>query len=78
MDDYFDTSGVFEISKFDISKLACIDKMAYMRTLTFFQACLNKKMLCLFYDSAYTDRSTPTTAFDGAIRQHVVYTMLTH
>ena len=24
MDDHFDTSGVFEISKFDISKLACI------------------------------------------------------
>ena len=23
MDDHFDTSGVFEISKFDISKLAC-------------------------------------------------------
>ena len=24
MDDHFDTSGVFEISKFDISKFACI------------------------------------------------------
>ena len=24
MDDHFDTSGVFEISKFDILKLACI------------------------------------------------------
>ena len=24
MDDHFDTSGVFEISKFDLSKLACI------------------------------------------------------
>ena len=23
MDDHFDTSGVFEISKFDISKFAC-------------------------------------------------------
>ena len=23
MDDHFDTSGVFEINKFDISKLAC-------------------------------------------------------
>ena len=32
-----------------------------------FQACLNKKVLRLFYDSAYTGRSTPTTAFDGAI-----------
>ena len=32
-----------------------------------FQACFNKKGLCLFYDSAYTGRSTPTTAFDGAI-----------
>ena len=29
------------------------DKMAAMRTLTFFQACFNKKGLCLFYDSAY-------------------------
>ena len=54
-----------------------IDKMVAMRTLTFFQACLNKKVLCLFYDSAYTDQSTTTTAFDGAIR-HFVYTMLTH
>ena len=44
-----------------------IDKMATMRTLTFFQACLNKKVLSLFYDSAYTGRSTPTIAFDGAI-----------
>ena len=44
-----------------------IKKMATMRTLTFFQACSNKKVLCLFYDSAYTGRSTPTTAFDGAI-----------
>ena len=26
MDDHFDTSGVFEISKFDISKFACITK----------------------------------------------------
>ena len=44
-----------------------IDKMAAMRTLTFFQACFNKKRLkCLFYDSAYTGQSTPTTAFDGA------------
>ena len=40
------------------------DKMAAMRTLTFFQACFNKKGLCLFYDSAYTGRSTPITAFD--------------
>ena len=24
MDDHFDTSGVFEISKFDIAKFACI------------------------------------------------------
>ena len=24
MDDHFDTSGVFEISKFDISKFACM------------------------------------------------------
>ena len=24
MEDHFDTSGVFEISKFDISKFACI------------------------------------------------------
>ena len=44
-----------------------IDKIAAMRTLTFFQACLNKKGLCLFYDSAYTGQSTPITAFDGAI-----------
>ena len=44
-----------------------IDKMATMRTLTFFQACLNKKVLSLFYNSAYTGRSTPTIAFDGAI-----------
>ena len=44
-----------------------IDKMATMRTLTFFQACLNKKVLSLFYDNAYTGRSTPTIAFDGAI-----------
>ena len=42
-----------------------------------FQACLNKKVLCLFYDSAYTCQSTSTTAFDGAIL-HFVYTMLTH
>ena len=53
-----------------------IKKMTTMRTLTFFQACLHKKVLCLFYDSAYTGRSTPTTAFDGAIL-HFVYTMLT-
>ena len=33
----------------------------------FSQACFNKKGLCLFYDSAYAGRSTPTTAFDGAI-----------
>ena len=44
-----------------------IDKMATMRTLSFFQDCFNKKGLCLFYDSAYMGRSTPTTAFDGAI-----------
>ena len=44
-----------------------IDKMITMTTLTFFQACLNKKVLCLFYDSAYMGRSAPTTAFDGAI-----------
>ena len=43
------------------------DKMAAMRTLSFFQAFFNKKGLCLFYDSAYTGQSTPTTAFDGAI-----------
>ena len=42
-----------------------------------FQACLNKKVLSLFYDSVYTGRSTPTIAFDGAI-WHIVYTMLTH
>ena len=34
-----------------------IDKMAAMSTLTF-QACFNKKGLCLFYDSAYMGRST--------------------
>ena len=28
MDDHFDTSGVFEISKFDISKFACISTLA--------------------------------------------------
>ena len=38
------------------------DKMVGMRTWIF-QACIND--LC--YDSAYTGRSTPTTAFDGAI-----------
>ena len=27
MDDHFDTSSVFEISKFDISKLACISRI---------------------------------------------------
>ena len=43
------------------------DKMATMRTLTFFQACLNKKVLSLFYGSAYTGRSTPVIAFDEAI-----------
>ena len=26
------------------------------RTLTFFQACLNKMVLCLFYDNAYKGR----------------------
>ena len=52
----------------EFGSLKCIiDKMATMRTLTFFQAFLNKKVLCLFYDSAYMCRSTPTTAFDGAI-----------
>ena len=40
------------------------DKMAAMRTLTFFQACFSKKGLCLFYDSACMGRSTPITAFD--------------
>ena len=50
------------------SQKSISDKMAAMRTLTFFQACFNKKRLkCLFYDSAYTGRSTPTTAFDAAI-----------
>ena len=49
------------------SQKSTIEKMAAMRTLSFFQACFNKKGLCLFYDSAYTGRSTPTTAFDGAI-----------
>ena len=44
------------------SQKSIIDKIAAMRTLTFFQACFNKKGLCLFYDSAYTGRSTPTTA----------------
>ena len=43
-----------------------IDVMATMRTLTL-QNCLNKKVICLFYESAYTGRSTPTAAFDGAI-----------
>ena len=42
-----------------------------------FQSCFNKKGLCMFCDSAYTGRSTPTTAFDGAI-WHFVYTMLAH
>ena len=50
-----------------VSQKNISDKMAAMRTLTFFQACINKKGLCLFYDSAYTGRSTPTAAFDGAI-----------
>ena len=45
--------------------------------LDIFQACINTKGLCLFYDSAYTGRSTPTTAFDGAM-WHFVYTMWTH
>ena len=40
------------------------DKVAAMRTLTFFQACFNKKGLSFFYDSAYMGRSTPITAFD--------------
>ena len=44
-----------------------IDKIATMITLIFFQVCLNKKVLCLFYDSAYMCQSTPITAFDGAI-----------
>ena len=39
-----------------------------------FQACINKKGLCLFFDSAYTGQSTPNTAFDGAI-WHFAYTM---
>ena len=44
-----------------------IDKMAAMRTLTFFRLVSTKRGECLFYDSAYTGQSTPTTAFDGAI-----------
>ena len=48
------------------SQKRIIDKMAAMRTLIFL-ACFNKKGLYLFYDSAYTDQSTPATAFDGAI-----------
>ena len=31
MDDHFDTSGVFEISKFDISKLACSSGVPIIR-----------------------------------------------
>ena len=54
------------MKEFDTQK-NIIDKMAAMRTLTFFQACINKNGLFLFYDSAYMSRSTPTTAFDGAI-----------
>ena len=30
MDDHFDTSGVFEISKFDISKFACITSIGML------------------------------------------------
>ena len=36
MDDHFDTSGVFEISKFDISKFACIC-LVHIRLRSFFQ-----------------------------------------
>ena len=53
------------------------DKMAAMRTLTFFQACFNKKGLCLFYDGAYTGRSIPITAFDRTFR-YFAYRMQTH
>ena len=53
-----------------------IDKMAAMRTLSFFQAIpfviLNG--FCICKDSSLMGRSTPTTAFDGAI-SHFVYTM---
>ena len=48
-----------------------------MRTLTFFQACFNKKGLCLFYDSAYMGRSTPITAFDRTF-WYFAYTIQTH
>ena len=40
------------------------DKMAAMRTLTFFSGLFQQKVLCLFYDSAYMGRSTSITAFD--------------
>ena len=59
-----------------------IPKMYYWKNGSYeyfdiFQACFNKKGLCLFYDNAYMGRSTPTTDFVGAI-WHIVYTMLTH
>ena len=38
MDDHFNTSGVFEISKFDISKLACI--LTKVLQKCFFSCCL--------------------------------------
>ena len=67
--EHFDTFSIHNADTLNIcmkdfgSLKRIIDKMATMRTLTF----LNKKVLCLFYDSAYMGRSTPTTAFDGAI-----------
>ena len=37
MDDHFDTSGVFEISKFDIAKLNCICKLSENYSFTIYK-----------------------------------------
>ena len=39
MDDHFDKSGVFEISKFDISKLACIWNVSIKHSFDDFDFC---------------------------------------
>ena len=44
MDDHFDTSGVFEISKFDISKFACTSSDLYTDTTTICDQCMVRKL----------------------------------
>ena len=48
MDDHFDTSGVFEISKFDISKFACtIMILSFLYRQAHISCVMTKFSLCI-------------------------------